>query len=581
MGMMSSDPHNPSMEVTMSSQPASPASTRRGTWRWSVALLATALMVVAGSGLVAFAQSGAGASRGPVFLPAETSVYLEGRMDMPDGQAEAMAEFLSAFPGFADTGSFEMIFEQVLDGLMSEATFGEFSYSEDLAPLMTGEVGVGILDLAGAAMMADEAPPILAGVAVTDPAAASAFVSGLAGTETGAELVEEPYGQTSILSDQENAIAVAGEWVLMAPTVDAVKSGIDVLSGEVPSLAEDAEFASAWARVPAGHIVAAYMDFATLGPLMEMATDAAAGQTGMTLDLAALAGQLPIDMVAYLTAEGDRMTLEAFITPAEQTPAVALGDSDLATVFPGDTQLFVETRELGTTLGTAITGLLATLDEESTAELAPFEDMLGTPLDGILDFVADASIGASLSSDGLWLGMAAEVTDEDVANERVERILSIIRLLGSGLAGEDAMAIEVEDATIAGTDVTVITLPVEEVTGGDLPIAIPDTVSVAVADGQLLIGLGEFVENALTMSEADSLAASPGYVDAVGEDTTNSGLIYANIGSFLSMVDPLLAMMAPEWEDIAPYATALDRFIAVGTADDDVISVRMSVIVAP
>lgn len=565
----------------MSSQPASPVSTRRGTWRWSVALLATALMVVAGSGLVAFAQSGAGASRGPVFLPAETSVYVEGRLDMPDGQAEAMAEFLSAFPGFADTGSFDMLLEQALDGLMSEATYGEFTYSEDLAPLMTGEVGMGVLDLAGAAMMGSETPPVLAGVAVSDPAAASEFVSSLATTETGAELVEESYGGTSILSDDENAIAVAGDWVLMAPTVDAVKTGIDVLAGEEPSLAEDPEFSATWARVPAGHIAAAYMDFTALGPLMELATDAAAGQTGMTLDLAALSGQLPTDMVAYLTAEADRMTIEAYITPSEQSPAVAVGESDLATLFPADTQLFAETREVGTMLGTAITGLLATLDEEAAAEMAPFEDMLGAPLDSFLDFIGDASIGASLSSDGLWLGIAAEVTDEEVASLRVERILSIVRLLASGLAGEDAPAIEVDETTIAGTDVTVITLPIEEVTGGQLPITIPDTISVAVADGQLLIGMGDFVENALTMTEADSLAASPGYVDALGEDTTNSGLVYANIGSFLSMVDPLLAMMAPEWEDIAPYATALDRFIAVGTADDDVISARMSVIVAP
>jgi len=57
--------------------------------------------------------------------------------------------------------------------------------------------------------------------------------------------------------------------------------------------------------------------------------------------------------------------------------------------------------------------------------------------------------------------------------------------------------------------------------------------------------------------------------------------VYANIGSFLGMIDPLLATMAPEWADIAPYATALDRIIAVGTVDEDVISARMSVIVAP
>ena len=334
----------------MSNVPASATPARRGLWRWSVALLATVLMVVVGSGLVAFAQSGAGASRGPVFLPADTSVYVEGRLDMPDGQADAMAEFMSAFPGFADPGSFQMILGQALDGLMSEATYGEYSYTEDLMPLMTGEVGVGIMDLAGAAMMESE-PPILAGVAVSDPAAASDFVSGLAQSETGAELVEEPYGATSILSDAENAIAVAGDWVLMAPTVDLVKTGIDVLEGEAPSLAEDADFSKAWARVPAAHIVAAYMDFASLAPLMDLATQAAAGETGMTIDLAGLSEQLPTDMVAYLIAEGDRMTLEAFITPSEQTPGMAVGESDLAALFPADTQLYVETRELGSHAG--------------------------------------------------------------------------------------------------------------------------------------------------------------------------------------------------------------------------------------
>lgn len=564
----------------MSNVPESATPARRGLWRWSVALLATVLMVVVGSGLVAFAQSGGGASRGPVFLPADTSVYVEGRLDMPGGQADAMAEVMSAFPGFADPGSFQMIFGQALDGLMSEATFGEYSYTEDLMPLMTGEVGAGIMDLAGAAMMESE-PPILAGVAVSDPAAASEFVSGLAQSETGAELVEEPYGATSILSDAENAIAVAGDWVLMAPTVDLVKTGIDVLEGEAPSLAEDADFSKAWARVPAAHIVAAYMDFASLAPLMDMATQAAAGETGMTIDLEGLGEQLPTDMVAYLIAEGDRMTLEAFITPSEQTPAMAVGESDLAALFPTDTQLYVETRELGATLATTIGGLLTTMDEQAAADMAPLEDMFGVPLPELLDFVSDAGVGASLSSDGLWLGIAAEVTDEELADDRVERILSIVRLLGAGMGGEDAPEISVDETVIGDTDVTTITLPIEEITGGQLPVTIPDTLSVAISDGTLLIGLGDFVENALTQVEADSLAASPGYVDALGEDTSNSGLVYANVGSLLSVLDPLLATMAPEWADVAPFATALDRIVAVGTAEDDVISARMSVIVAP
>jgi hypothetical protein len=323
------------------------------------------------------------------------------------------------------------------------------------------------------------------------------------------------------------------------------------------------------------------MDFASLAPLVEMATAAATSETGMALDLGDLAAQLPTDMVAYLVAEADRMTLEAYITPSELTPTAATGESDLASLFPAETQLYLETRELGTTLSAALDGLLATMDEQASAEMAPIEDMLGAPLSSFLDFVSDASVGAAISSDGLWLGIAAEVTDEEVASDRVERILSIVRLFGAGMAGEDGPSISVDEVEIAGTDVTTITLPVEEIAGDELPITLPDTISVAISDGTLLIGLGDFVETALTQAETDSLAASAGYVYALGDDTTNSGVVYANVGSLLSYLDPLLAMMAPEWQEISPYATALDRIVAVGSADDEVISARMSVIVAP
>ena len=361
---------------------------------------------------------------------------------------------------------------------------------------------------------------------------------------------------------------MSGDWVLMAPTVDMVKAGIDVLEGKAPSLAEDPGFSAAWARVPAGHVVAAYMDFESLGPLMDMAT---LGRRGPDRHgHRPLAGRRPAAHGhGHVPGRGGRPHDAGGLHHGRRADARAwpLGESDLATRFPADTQLYLETRELGTTLQTAIGGLLSTMDEQTTADMAPLEDMFGVPLPELLDFVSDASLGAGISSDGLWLGMAGEVTDEEVASDRVERVLSIVRLLGAGMGGEDAPQISVDETTIDGTVVTTVTLPIEEVTGGQLPVTIPNTLSVAVADGTLLIGLGDFVENALTGAEADSLAASPGYVDALGEDTTNSGVMYANVGSLLSVLDPLLAMMAPEWADIAPYATAIDRLIAVGTAD--------------
>jgi hypothetical protein len=567
------------MEVSMSSPAANGARTGRGRWRWSVALVATIAMVVSGSGLVVFAQSGAGASKGPAFLPADTTVYVEGRLDLPGGQMDAMAQFLTAFPGFADSGTFGMKLDEALDGLMAEGSGGEFSYTEDLLPLMTGEIGVGLMNVAEAAMGNAE-PDILAGVAVSDTAAAAAFVDGLTQTETGSGLVAESYADVTILSDESGAIATVGDWVLMAPTAEVVKTGIDVLSGAEPSLADTDTFAAAWARVPAAHVLAAYMDLQSLASFAELGALLAAGETGMELPTGDLAAQLPIDMVAYLVAESDRMTLQATITPAAGTPTVAVSDSDLATVFPANTQLYIETRELGSTLEGALSTLLASMDEEAAAELAPFEDMLGASLPKFLDFIADASIGAALSSDGIWLGIAAEVTDEDAAAKRVERILSLIRLLASGMGSDTESGVSVDTEMIAGTEVTVITLPIEGAAAeAGLPFDIGQTISVAVDEGMLLIGLGDFVETALTQAAPDSLAASVGYSDAIGADTVNSGVVYANIGALLAELDPLLSLMAPEWADIQPYATALDRFIAVGTADDEVISARMSIIV--
>ena len=97
----------------------------------------------------------------------------------------------------------------------------------------------------------------------------------------------------------------------------------------------------------------------------------------------------------------------------------------------------------------------------------------------------------------------------------------------------------------------------------------------------MYLGLGDYVETALTLAEGDSLAANAGYVDAIGTDTTNSGVMYANLGSLLGFIDPMLSAMSPEWAEISPYAASLDRFIAVGTTDEEVMSARMSIIAAP
>jgi len=184
---------------------------RRGLWRWAVALVATVMLVVSGSGLVVFAQSGAGESRGPQFVPAGATAYVEARMDMPDGQAEALAEFMTAFPGFADAGAFDMKLDEVLDGLVGDMTDGALAYSGEMESFITGEIGLALMDVVDASMSGGE-PEMLIGIAVSDRAGAESFIELLtADPET--PIVEEIYSDTSIFSKDDASLAVTDEWL--------------------------------------------------------------------------------------------------------------------------------------------------------------------------------------------------------------------------------------------------------------------------------------------------------------------------------------------------------------------------------
>jgi hypothetical protein len=579
----------------MSTPAVTPTHGRHAHLRWAVALVATVALIVSGSGLVVFAQSGAGESQGPVFVPSDAAIYLEARVDMPAGQDEALAQMLTAFPGFADTASFDMKVDELLSGLAAEMGL-ERTEADLVGDVLTGEMGLSIGDL-GAAIMGGGDPAMLVGLAVADPALAAMLLESMAG-----DVDEEIYSGTTILSDLSTSGAIHEGWMLLSNDISQVKTAIDVLDGTVPSLADDPGFSTSFARVPSGHLGAAYVDLQSFGSLIDLAGMMATGETGLDLPVDDLSAMLPQDMVMFLAAEADRLNLEVLVTAGESTPSLPLGESELAGLFPADTQLYLEAREVGASVKAALDALVGTLsaqgegapaddsmgDMGGLGDLSDIEALLGeespitgllggVPLPEFLDFVADASVGAGLSSDGLWLGMAGEVTDQAVATDRVSTITSLVRLFG----GDPAQTgISVETEMVGDVEVTSIMLPLDEMLAeSGLPISVGDSISVAVSDGYLLLGLGDFVQSALAAEAAGSLGASAGYLDAVGEDTANTGLMYMNVSALLAALDPMLSMMLPEWADIAPYATGVDRIILVGTGDDAVMRARMTMIV--
>jgi hypothetical protein len=306
----------------MSSAVSSPVTVGRGLWRWFVALVATIALVVSGSGLVVFAQSGDGQSQGPVFVPADMGFYLEARLDRPAGQDEALAQFMSAFPGFADPGSFDLTINELVAGL--EAQAGISGLQGDLiGDVLTGEVGVALGDL-GAAIGQGTDPTMLIGLALADAASVTAAVEA---QTAGGSFTSSTYNDVTIYTDDTQSppmsVAVDGDWLLIGTSTELVQSSIDTLAGTSPSLAASEAYTTAVSRLPTARLAAVYMDSAAMGDLVSGSMSMAGG-SGMSLPTGDLAAMLPTSMVAALSAASDRLTLDVHVTPGAGTPTVAM-----------------------------------------------------------------------------------------------------------------------------------------------------------------------------------------------------------------------------------------------------------------
>ena len=141
--------------------------------------------------------------------------------------------------------------------------------------------------------------------------------------------------------------------------------------------------------------------------------------------------------------------------------------------------------------------------------------------------------------------------------------------------------IEVTEADVDGTTVTTITLPEEAdamtCRSAACPFAV-ESVSIAISDGTLLFGTGDFVTTRSRPTRA-SLARTRANASAVGELDANLGLVYVDIGGVMTTLDPLLSFVVDDWDDMSPWVAASTGSSRVGTADDSVISARLTLYV--
>ena len=559
--------------------------------RWAVAGIVIAL-VIAGSGLAAVLLTGKAPDASVLgWVPKDSLVYGEMRLDLPGDQRANLGEFLSKFPGFKDQAALDTKINEVLDRVVSEASSGEQTYTGDIAPWFDGEIALSMGELPDPAALenpdaAPPAPDAVAYLSLKDGAQAQAWFDDLI---SGDETTTETYGGTTLTLVRDPdatgttdsyafGIAPSGTVALMG-RADSVKAALD--TNGAGGLAQDETFAAALASAEEDHVgymflnMRAYVDWALS---MAPAEGGDACGTSFSDDISSL---VPAWVASSLRVEGDALVLGA-TAPMVADPPVAQENraSSLAKRLPATTLFFAE----GHDLGEVLTGMIDMYrNDPACAEAFEQIDLavgfLGG-FDNVFGWMEDAAIVVNRTADGVEGGLVFHAANADDASDLLDSIKSLL-----GLAGGSGPSVREEahgDATITILDLG-DAASLSAMGGGMTGVPVPapgdsgDRVELAwtVSGDTVVFGVGStFVKSVLDTDEASSLASNARYsglLDRVGGES-NVGVVYADLTAMRELVEGLIGSevgdMAEYEAEAKPFLAPFDVFIQAAVIAD-------------
>jgi Protein of unknown function (DUF3352) len=561
-------------------QPVTVARGKRPSVRWAVALVIVALVVATASAAF-IALAGAGApSTVASWAPAETAVYGEARFDLPGDQRAKLAEFLSAFPGFADQSALEPKLDELYDRIVRDASSGA-DYSTQIEPWFGGQLA-----------FAAPAPPAIAPdsgmpsghvaliATVKDAARAQAWLAGLAKSSTSGAATTATYGGVTLTvggsSGSQYAYGIDGP-ILVAGDVATVHAVIDTKGST--GLASTTDYRAALAAFQGDHLA---FFFADTGRLVSSLSPAL-GSGSSSCGLGSAAG-LSWSATA-IRAESDHLLADAAMPAPAGTASAKDRLSTLAPRLPATTIAVAEKHDLGATIKAFVAKLqadpaCAAAMKDVTAAL----DKIGG-LDSFLSWIGDSAVVVTKDGSAFGGGVVVALPDAAAADTAAGKLASIKNL--ATLSG--AAKVSTEDH--GGATITTVTL-------GDLTSLLPSSaagaagalksvdasLSYTIHDGLVIVGVGgdAFVKAVLDTKAGSSLADQSRYrtaLDRAGAENTASA--YLDVQSVLGAVEAALsAADRTKFDtDTKPYLVPLQA-IAVSQQSGDVIHGRFVITVA-
>ena len=534
--------------------------------RWGVALAVTALVVAASA--VAFSLLAGQTSPSKVlgYVPADSVIYGEVRLDLPGDQRQKLGEFLSKFPGFADQSTLDAKLDEAFDRIVRGATKDSQDYTTKIKPWFGGEIGFSVANLPTATAAAERHGLLI--VSITDADKARAW---FADVSKGLTRTTAAYNGVDLVfvgdGTKKAAVGITGS-VMLAGDESSVKAAIDSKGGG--SFASNERFTKSQASLSGDGLGYLFLDGSAYVDWLSTMAGASASPA-IALD-DATRRLIPQWVVVRLQARGDAISMEA-VSPSVPTKVNRLNRvSKLAPHVPPSTIAIVDAHDYGP-------ALLELIDiyrnNPATKEAFKQADQAASLIGGfnaLLGWMEDAGIVVTRDGDSLNGGLVFTSSDR-AAGERLLTTLRSLAILGGGQSG-----VTVRDEQHGDTTITIVDL-------GDLkdlaaaagapalpPIEGHAQIAYASTADLVVVGVGDtFVKSVLDTKPGSSLADNGRFKSLVGRvGESNVGDAFVDITAVRELVESVAAKQ-PAYgaylTDYKPYLVPLDAYIQATVID--------------
>jgi len=549
---------------------------RRGRLRWAAAIAVVALVIGVSAAAAALLTGASSTATVLGYVPADTIVYGEVRLDLPGDQKQAVGSFLSHFPGFADQASLDSKLDEVLDDLIRDASNGQQTYTGNIKSWFEGELafGVGPLPAASSLSRGDDSAlrsiRALALVSVKDPVAAQAWFDA-AFAKTAIARTDVTYGGTTMATFPaqagiEYAYAVVDGKVVVFGDIASVKAAIDTKGNG--GFAKEPGPKTAIDSASGDHVGFLYV---ALRPLLDWSNDAQkatsdfAGGSMATQVLSDSLLKLVPDWTAYwLSFDNDAIVMEA-TAPRPQT---ALGPTEnrtstIAAHIPGTAVFASVSNDYGKTIKQALDLYAA------EPQFKPMLDqvnqglgLIGGP-DAAFGWVGDTALVVNDSNGTPEGGLIVAPTDKDAPGRLVTALKTFLALGGA------EKGITIRDEVYQGTTITVVDLGDVAKLSGEASAGFPPElmpagshleIAVAVTDDVVVIGTGpEFVKHVLDTNSSNSLASTDSFKKLSDRAGKGTSALYLSIDTIREMYEK--AIGSKDAASYKKYQTEIEPFL--------------------